>query len=95
MQSGELTVTGEGKTIIVLRGRPREAVATFKPDHGPVPCDPHPHHHHDELKIKIEHEDENMREHHKPGHHHRERQFFLVIEWKVSSVREIDWFVFY
>lgn len=95
MQSGELTVTGEGKTEIILRGQPREVVVQFKNDHNPVPCDPHHNHRHDHLHAHVRHEDEDMREHHKPGHHHHDRQFFLFIEWKVSGVREIDWFVFY
>jgi hypothetical protein len=96
MQTGILTVTGEGKTELPLRGWPREVIVFFKPDHDPVPCDPHHHHHHnDHLSYHVEHEDEDRREHQKPGHHHHDRKFFLEIKWKVSSVREIEWIVFY
>jgi hypothetical protein len=94
MQSGKLTVTGEGESFILLAGRPREVIVVFAQDDEHVPCNPH-HHHHDHLKHRVEHEDEDPREHHKPGHHHHDRKFFLVIEWEVSGAREIDWFVLY
>lgn len=96
MQTGELTVTGVGKTEIILRGHPRQVIVQFKSDPDPTPCNPHHHaHRHDFLHHKIDHEDEDKRTHHKLGHHHHDRQFILVIEWRVSGVREIDWFVFY
>ena len=93
MQSGKLTVTGDGESFILLAGHPREVIVVFAKDDEHVPCNPH--HHHDHLKHKIEHEDEDPHEHHKAGHHHHDRKFFLVIEWRVSGVREIDWFVLY
>ncbi len=92
MQSGTLTVTGEGKTAILLSGRPREVVVHFVKEPEPIPCNPH---HHDHLEYKIEHEEESLEEHHKIGHHHHDRQFLLVIHWEVESVREIFWLVFY
>jgi hypothetical protein len=95
MQSGKLTVTGEGESFIPLTARPREVVVVFAKDIEDVPCNPHHHHHHDRLKHRVEHEDEDREEHHKPGHHHHDRKFFLAIEWEVSGVREIDWFVLY
>ena len=93
MQTGTLTVTGEGKTELPLRGWPREVIVFFKPDHDPVPCNHH--HHHDHLSYRIEHEDEDLREHHKVGHHHHDRKYFLEIKWRVEGVREIEWIVFY
>lgn len=92
MQSGTLTVTGEGTTHIALSGRPREVIVRFKCEIEPVPCNPH---HHDHLQHHIRHEDEDMRDHHKPGHHHHDRRFFLEIEWRVTGIREIDWIVLY
>jgi hypothetical protein len=47
------------------------------------------------LSHHVEHEDEDRRDHQRPGHHHHDRKFFLEIKWKVSSVREIEWIVFY
>lgn len=38
MQSGTLTVTGEGKTYILLKGRPREVFVRFTDDPDPTPC---------------------------------------------------------
>lgn len=96
MQAGNLTVTEEGSTSIPLAGRPREVVVCFKPQPDPTPCDPHHHHHHkDHLEYRIDHEDEDLKEHHKVGHHHHDRKFFLFIKWRVESVREIDWVVIY
>lgn len=113
MQTGTLTVTGEGETELPLRGWPREVVVVFRQLKDPVPCDPH-HHNHDEdgdgdddkkgkghhknrdkLSHHIRHEDEDQRHHNKPGHKHQDRKFFLEIKWKVTGIREIDWFVFY
>lgn len=95
MQSGKLTVTREGESFIPLTARPREVVVVFAKDLEDVPCNPHHHHNHDRLEHKIVWEDEDPREHHRPNHRHRERQFLLFIEWRVSGVREIDWFVLY
>lgn len=97
MQSGTLTVTGEGKTEIPLRGWPREVVAYFKPTPDPNPCDHHhPHHdNRDRVSHHIRHDDEDRKKHARPGHHHDERKFFLELKWKVVGVREILWFVFY
>ena len=97
MQIGALTVTGEGKTELPLRGWPREVFVVFKPSKDPVPCDHHHHHDNprDHLSYHIKHEDEDRRHHGRPGHHHHDRKFFLEIKWKVVGVREIDWFVFY
>lgn len=92
MQSGELTVTGKGSSLIPLSGRPREVIVHFKREHEPVPCNPH---HHDRLEHKIEFEDEDQRSHHKVNHHHHGRLFFLFIEWEVSGFREIEWIVLY
>lgn len=89
MQSGELTVSGEGTTRIVLRGRPHHTRVNFKHNHHPVPCNHH--HHHDELDWYVDHEDEDPRHHHDPGHIHRDRQWVLVIKWEVEGVREIIW----
>jgi hypothetical protein len=93
MQSGSLTVTGEGKTNIVLSGRPREVIVHFKNEVEHVPCNPH--HHHDHLQHHVRHEDEDKGGHKKPGHHHHDRQFFLEIEWRVTGIREICWIVIY
>ena len=92
MQSGSLTVTGEGETFIVLAGRPREVIVRFKSEVNPVPCNPH---HHDHLQHHIIHEDEDKRDHKKPGHNHHDRRFLLEIKWRVSGIREIDWIVIY
>lgn len=92
MQSGELTVTGKGSSLIPLSARPREVLVRFKREHEPVPCAPH---HHDRLEHRIEHEDEDTRDHHRVGHHHHDRLFFLFIEWEVSGLREIEWIVLY
>jgi hypothetical protein len=94
MQSGVLTVTGEGTTALLLRGWPREVIVTFKPDRDPVPCEHH-HHHHDHLSFEIEHEDEEPHVHNRPGHHHHDRKFYLEINWKVAGLREIVWVVVY
>jgi hypothetical protein len=99
MQSGKLTVTGEGESFILLTARPRETTVVFVLEQEPVhvPCDPRHHgHHRDHLEHRVEHEDEDKREHHKAHlHHHHDRQFFLFIKWRVTGVREIDWFVRY
>lgn len=92
MQSGTLTVTGENLTRIPLLGRPRHTEVHFTHEKEPHPCNPH---HHDHLEWRIEREDEDPHEHRKMPHHHQERLFFLVIEWEVSGVREIDWHVIY
>jgi len=91
MQSGELTVTGRNSTRIPLTGWPRQVIVRFKHEIVPVPCNPH---HRDELEYEVIGIDENMRDHHKPGHHHHDRQYFLVIRWEVSGIREIEWIVF-
>ena len=92
MQSGQLTVTSDGSTTILLTGRPREVVVRFKHEKEPVPCNPH---HHDQLHYRIKSEDENPHVHNKLGHHHHDRLFYLVIEWKVEGLREIDWIVLF
>ena len=92
MQSGTLTVTGKNSTIIPLSGRPRETEVHFKHEHNPVPCNPH---HHDHLEWKVIFEDEDAKSHHKVNHHHHDRLFFLMIEWDVSGLREIDYIVLY
>lgn len=94
MQSGELTVTGIGTSLISLSGKPREVLVHFKCEVEHVPCNPH---HHDKLKHKIEYKDEDLKEHHKHHKHHPHhvRLFFLLIEWEVSSIRDIEWTVLY
>ena len=94
MQSGELTVTGKDSTRILLVGWPREVLVHFEGEPTPVPCDPHHHHHHhDKLEYRVIGVDEDPRVHHDPKHHHRDRQFYLYIEWQVTGVREIVWCV--
>jgi hypothetical protein len=91
MQSGILTVTGEGYTHILLDGFPRHVTVKFV-DIDPIPCNPHHHHHEkDYLFYEIEKVDEDPKKHHEPGHIHHDRQFFLFIEWEVTGVREIYW----
>lgn len=90
MQSGELTVTGCNSTRIPIAAWPRQVIVRFKHEHEIVPCNPH---HKDELEFEIIGIDEHLRDHRKPGHHHHDRQFFLVINWEVSGIREIVWFV--
>lgn len=95
MQSGTLTVTGNSSTRILLQGFPREVNVHFV-EMDPVPCNPHHHHHeHDHLHYIVEKVDEDPRHHHEPGHHHHDRQFYLVISWRVAEVREIVWHVHY
>lgn len=92
MTSGELTVSGKGETSIPLQGVPHHVEVHFLPDHEHVPCNPH---HHDKLHYEVTHQDENPRHHHDKPHRHHDRQFFLRIEWAVSGVRTIRWFVRY
>lgn len=96
MQIGTLTVTGKGKIEIPLRGWPRKVILFFKPSADPVPCD-FPHHHRDKLSYQVIRE--NVRKphkHHRHHHHyHIERKYFLVVKWKVASVRDVYWFAFY
>lgn len=92
MQSGNLTVTGNDLTIIPLRGKPRNVEVHFKFEKHHHPCNPH---HHDHLHWSIRYEDEDPHMHRRLDHHHHDRLFFLIIEWEVESVREIDWFVMY
>jgi len=91
MKLGELTVTGNNSTRILLDGWPHEIFVDFKKEIEHVPCNPH---HHDFLEYFIDCVDEDPRHHHDPGHHHQNRQFYLVIKWKVSGIREILWYVF-
>lgn len=92
MQFGELTVTGDNSTNILLSGWPREVIVRFKHNHHHVPCNPN---HHDHLSYHIKSEDEPQHVHQRVNHHHHDRQYFLIIEWKVSGIREIDWIVMY
>lgn len=100
MQSGELTVTGNNFTSILLAGKPREVFVRFKGElfehrdhhHHHVPCNPH---HKDRLEYEVVSEDERAVEHARMLHHHHDRQFFLLIKWEVEGVREIDWIVIY
>ena len=92
MQLGQLTVTGNNFTSILLSGRPREVLVRFKHEHHHVPCNPH---HKDHLEYEVKSEDESSLEHSRLLHHHHERQFYLIIEWRVEGVREIDWVVIY
>lgn len=92
MQTGQLVVTGTDFTSIVLSGRPREVFVRFKAEQHHVPCNPH---HKDHLAYEIVVEDEDLHEHSKLEHRHHDRKFFLLIEWEVQSVREIDWIVIY
>jgi hypothetical protein len=92
MQSGQLTVTSEGSTSILLTGRPREVFVRFKREPDPVPCNPH---HHDNLHYRIKFEDEDPHVHAKLGHRHHDRLFYLVVEWRVEGLREIEWCVIY
>lgn len=93
MQSGELTVTGKGESLIPLSGRPREVIVVFKREHHePHPCNPH---HHDKLEYRVESQDEDLKVHHKINHHHHDRLFFLLIKWEVEGIREIEWIVLY
>jgi hypothetical protein len=96
MQSGNLIVTGENFTSIMLSGRPREVVVRFKDEEEferrHHPCNPH---HKDFLAYEVVREDETLAEHHRLEHHHHDRLFFLLIKWRVEGVREIDWIVMY
>jgi hypothetical protein len=83
MQSGELVVTATGSLTIPLAGEPREVSVRFRHPHHHIPCNPH---HHDKLEYQI------TSEHLKLHHDHL---FFLVIEWEVSGIREIEWSVLY
>lgn len=101
MQSGQLTVTGDNFTSILLSGRPRDVFVRFKSD-GPFEHHEHHHHHHpcnphhkDKLKWEIKGDDETALEHSRLLHHHHDRQYYLVISWEVESMREIDWVVLY
>lgn len=88
MQSGELTVTGKNSTRILLHGYPHRVEVRFV-SVTPIPCNPH---HHDTLHYDVAIVDEDPRRHHDIPHIHHDRQFYLVIYWQVSGVREIKWF---
>lgn len=102
MQTGELTVTGNNHTSILLAGKPREVFVRFKGDlyehqgHRDFshhhPCNPH---HKDHLEWEIRGEDETALEHSRLLHHHHDRHYYLVIRWEVDGVREIDWIAIY
>lgn len=83
-QCGELVVTGHAKVIIPLIDLPHRVEVHFKHKPGPPPCDPHPH-----KKDKLEYEVHR----HYTGH--CRHQYTLVIKWKVHSIREISWHVYY
>jgi len=103
MQTGELTVTGNNFTSILLRGKPREVFVRFKGEvFGRDEHHEHHHHHHpcnpvhkDHLEFEIVSDDETSLEHSRLLHHHHDRQFYLLIEWQVEGVREIDWIVIF
>jgi hypothetical protein len=89
MQSGELTVSGNGTTRIILRGQPRNTRVWFKHDHNPIPCN----YNDDQLNWYVDHEDEDPRRHHDMPHIHHDRQWVLIISWNVEGVRDIIWSV--
>lgn len=106
MQTGELTVTGNNHTSILLAGKPREVFVRFKGDlyeHQDHPQSSHSHHHHhpcnphhkDHLEWEVVANDETSLEHSRLLHHHHDRQYYLVIRWQVDGVREIDWITIY
>jgi hypothetical protein len=80
MQSGELTVSGSDHLAIALRGFPTKVDVHFKDDMLPVPCNPH---HHDELEYEVHSSNLVL------------GKFVLKIKWRVTSVREIVWRVYY
>lgn len=92
MQIGQLTVTGNNFTSILLAGRPREVFVKFKDERHHHPCNPH---HRDSLEWEIKSEDESSLEHSRLFHHHHDRQFYLVIKWQVEGARDIDWVVIF
>lgn len=92
MQAGDLTVTRDGETRITLLGRPHHVNVRFTHEHHPHPCNPH---HYDELNYFIDHEDEMPYQHREIPHIHKDRQYVLVIRWKVSDLRFIHWSVAY
>jgi hypothetical protein len=93
MKSGQLTVTGNGDTRLLLDGPPRYVNVHFVNEPGlePVPCNPH--HIHDHVEYQIDYEDEDRRHVHDPGYHRHDRKFVLIIRWQVSGVRDIHWSV--
>ena len=81
MQSGELIVTGTNSITIPLTGYPAEVHAKFKHvDHEPAPCDSG---NVDTLSYNVHTSNTVL------------SGFVLIINWSVSSVREIAWHVAY
>jgi hypothetical protein len=80
MQKGELTVTGQGQATIPLQGYPVKIVCHFKDHFVPVPCNPQ---HYDSLECEAHVSNTVL------------SGFALIIQWSVSSVREVVWEVLY
>lgn len=93
MHSGELVVVGNDKLEIELGNRhPSRVMVKFQDHHVIVPCNPH---HHDQLRWEVK----NLHQHHphdfRHDHCHHNDNYVLIIKWHVSSLRVIEWFVFY
>lgn len=73
---GELFVTGEDSTEILLPQLPRVIEVKFRHEHHHIPCD----HHHDKLKYEVA---------------RNKHQYKLIIQWHVSTLREIDWIAYF
>lgn len=83
IQIGELVVVGKGEIGIALKNRPCKIVVRFIHELNCIPCNPH---HKDLLEYEL------IRTH---KHNYHCNRYTLIIKWRVASIREIEWKVFY
>jgi len=83
-QEGRLVVVGKAKITIPLLDLPHRVEVHFKRKPPSPPCDHH-RKHHDKLEYEV----------HRHYVSHCSHQYTLVIKWKVHSIREIFWHVYY
>jgi len=81
-EGGTFTVTGRDSIVFKLPShhRPRHVFVDFDGSYPPVTCNPHQH---DRLEWNVE----------DVSHHGFRHRFELFIEWHVSGVRKIRWYV--
>lgn len=77
IETGEFTVSGSGTLKIALAGKPYRVVASFVDSNEPTPCSiPQI----DRLEYSVVSQRKLIR-----------RQFFLVVQYEVHSVRTVKW----
>jgi len=80
MQSGELKVSGDNFTSILLSGKPREIIVRFESHHMPIPCDCN-----NQLEYQVVVDETTCS--------YSSNQYHLLIKWQVSETKELIWCV--